>query len=115
MNNSLLQQIGRFALVGVMGYIVNASIVEALAPSMGPIWAQALAFPAAVTVTWWLNRRYTFGVSHHAVHHEWLRYTLANTLGWLANNGAYLWMVFSIPLAYKHPGRGGGLAGGYGF
>jgi putative flippase GtrA len=24
-------------------------------------------------------------------------------LGWAANNGCYLWMVFSVPLAYQHP------------
>jgi len=103
MNKSLLQQIWRFALVGVAGYIVNAGMVEALAPAMGPIWAQVLAFPVAVTATWWLNRRYTFGASHRAIHHEWLRFVLANALGWLANNGAYVWMIFSMPLAYKHP------------
>jgi putative flippase GtrA len=103
MNKNLLQQIWRFALVGVAGYIVNAGMVEALAPSMGPIWAQVLAFPVAVTVTWWLNRRYTFGASHRAIHHEWLRFVLANALGWAANNGAYVWMIFSMPLAYKHP------------
>ena len=103
MNKSLLQQIWRFALVGVAGYIVNAGMVEALAPAMGPIWAQVLAFPVAVTVTWWLNRRYTFGASHRAIHHEWLRFVLANALGWVANNGAYVWMIFSMPLAYKHP------------
>ena len=103
MNKNLLQQIWRFALVGVVGYIVNAGMVEALAPAMGPIWAQVLAFPVAVTVTWWLNRRYTFGASHRAIHQEWLRYVLANALGWVVNNGAYVWMIFSIPLAYKHP------------
>ncbi|MDD5319235.1 MAG: GtrA family protein [Methylococcales bacterium] len=103
MNKSLLQQIWRFALVGVAGYIVNACMVEALAPAMGPIWAQVLAFPVAVTVTWWLNRRYTFGASHRALHHEWLRFVLANALGWVANNGAYVWMIFNMPLAYKHP------------
>jgi putative flippase GtrA len=103
MNKNLLQQIWRFALVGVVGYIVNAGIVEALAPGVGPIWAQVFAFPVAVTVTWWLNRRYTFGASHRAIHHEWLRFVLANALGWIANNGAYVWMIFSMPLAYKHP------------
>ncbi|WP_446809408.1 GtrA family protein [Methylomonas sp. 2BW1-5-20] len=102
-NRDLLQQIWRFGLVGVVGYVVNAGLVESLVLSMGPIRAQMLAFPAAVTVTWWLNRRYTFGASHRSIHREWLRYVLANTLGWAANNGAYLWMIFSIPMAYQHP------------
>lgn len=102
-NNELWRQIWRFGLVGVVGYIVNAGLVEALVQDMGPIKAQMLAFPAAVTVTWWLNRQFTFGASAHRVHHEWLRYVLANMLGWGANNGCYFWMVFSVPLAYQHP------------
>lgn len=102
-NDDLLRQIWRFGLVGIVGYIVNAGLVESLVLKMGPIHAQMLAFPAAVSVTWWLNRRFTFGASHHRLHHEWLRYVLANMLGWAANNGAYLWMIFSVPLTYRHP------------
>lgn len=102
-NGELLGQVWRFGLVGIVGYVVNAGLVESLVLSVGPIRAQMLAFPAAVSVTWWLNRRYTFGASHHSLHHEWLRYVLANLLGWCANNGAYLWMIFSVPLAYRHP------------
>jgi putative flippase GtrA len=113
-NNQLLRQIWRFGLVGVVGYVVNAGLVESLVLSMGPVWAQALAFPAAVSVTWALNRRFTFGASRHRMHHEWLRYVFANLFGWVANNGVYLWMVFSLPLAYQHPAlavAGGSLAG----
>ncbi|MBD9359375.1 bifunctional glycosyltransferase family 2/GtrA family protein [Methylomonas fluvii] len=102
-NDDLLGQMWRFGLVGIVGYMVNAGLVESLVLNMGPLRAQMLAFPAAVTVTWWLNRRFTFGASRHAIHHEWLRYVLANMLGWSANNGAYLWMIFSVPLAYQHP------------
>ncbi|QPK61961.1 GtrA family protein [Methylomonas sp. LL1] len=102
-NNDLLGQMWRFGLVGIVGYIVNAGLVESLVLNMGPIRAQMLAFPAAVSVTWWLNRTFTFGASQHGIHQEWLRYVLANMLGWAANNGAYLWMIFSIPMAYRHP------------
>lgn len=110
----LLRQIWRFGLVGVVGYIVNASCVEFLAPDIGPLQAQGFAFPLAASVTWWCNRRFTFGASHRAVHQEWLRYLLANALGWTANNGVYVWMIFSLPLTYEHPAlavAGGSLAG----
>ncbi|MBD9358681.1 bifunctional glycosyltransferase family 2/GtrA family protein [Methylomonas albis] len=113
-DDDLLGQMWRFGLVGIVGYIVNAGLVESLVQNMGPLRAQMLAFPAAVTVTWWLNRRFTFGASHHAIHHEWLRYVLANMFGWTANNGAYLWMIFSVPMAYQHPAlavAAGSLAG----
>ncbi len=101
--HSLSQQFLRFAVVGTVGFVVNAVLVEWLATYIGPLWAQGLAFPVAVTVTWSLNRRYTFGASDHGMAHEWLRYVLANSLGWIANNGVYFWMVFDVALAYRHP------------
>jgi putative flippase GtrA len=88
--------------------------VEILAPEIGPLQAQGFAFPLAASVTWWCNRRFTFGASHRTVHQEWLRYLLANALGWTANNGVYVWMIFSLPLAYQHPAlavAAGSLAG----
>lgn len=60
---SFQKQILRFVIVGFFGYLVNAGLVELLALTAGPILAQAIAFPAAVSLTWWLNRHYTFGAS----------------------------------------------------
>lgn len=102
-SHSMLRQFFRFFLVGTAGFLVNAGIVELLAHSAKPITAQILAFPVAVTVTWWLNRRYTFGASRHAIHHEWLRYAFGNLLGWTANNGVYVWYVLHSAVAYRHP------------
>ena len=103
MVKSLPAQIWRFGLVGIIGFIVNAGLVEALVKNTGPLWAQTIAFPAAATVTWSLNRRYTFGASRLAPHYEWLRYVLANSVGWAVNNGAYLAIIISSPDVYNHP------------
>lgn len=114
MVHSLPVQFLRFGVVGVIGFVVNAGLVEWLARDVGPIWAQCLAFPVAVTVTWWLNRRYTFGASGRAIHHEWLRFVLANSLGWLANNGTYFWLVLNVGWAFDRPSlavAAGSLAG----
>jgi putative flippase GtrA len=93
----------RFGLVGTAGFLVNAGIVAALAGPAGPVRAQAAAFPVAASVTWWLNRRYTFGASGRSWQGEWLRYLGANALGWLANNGTYLLLVLSLPWAAGNP------------
>jgi putative flippase GtrA len=98
-------QFFRFAIVGVIGFVVNAGVV-AIATSkygFGPLQAQFIAFPIAVTVTWFLNRQYTFSASRHALHHEWLRYILANSLGWVANNGVYALLVLISVFVYRHP------------
>jgi len=102
-DRGLLRQLWRFSLVGVAGFAVNGGLVELLVAAIGPVGAQLLAFPVAATVTWYLNRRYTFGASGLAPHREWLRYVLANALGWVLNNSTYLILVFSLPLAASHP------------
>ena len=100
---SLVNQIFRFGIVGVIAFLVNAAIVEAAVGHIGPIWAQIIAFPLAATLAWWLNRNFTFSPSVRKIHHELLRYRAANAMGWLANNGVYFVAVFAIPLAYSHP------------
>ena len=82
---------------------VNAGIVEALAHTLGPGWAQPMAFPVAASVTWWLNRRYTFGASQSLWQLELMRYIASNVMGWMANNGAYFLMILFNPFAYHHP------------
>ena len=99
---SLRGQVLRFGVVGVIGFIVNAGLVEGPAGVITPIWAQVIAFPAAATTTWWLNRHYTFGRSQNDWHVEWLRYVGANAGGWIANNGVYFALILNIPLMYRH-------------
>lgn len=99
----LAGQIGHFLLVGTAVFGVNAALVELLVIGVGPLWAQALAFPLAATLAWWLNRRYTFGASGSSPQREWLHYLLANALGWLLNNGVYLLCVDRFALAALHP------------
>lgn len=100
---TLRGQILRFGAVGVVGFVVNAGMVEWLAHSIGPVWAQVLAFPVAASVTWWLNRRYTFGASSLAWRREWVCYVVANALGWSANNGVYFFLIAQSYIFYRHP------------
>lgn len=114
MKRGLRVQVLRFGAVGVIGFFVNAGLVEALAGLINPLWAEAVAFPVAATTTWWLNRRYTFGTSGDDWHVEWLRYIGANAGGWLANNAVYFALILSFSLLYVHPSlavAAGSLAG----
>lgn len=101
--SSLWPQMLCFGVVGTVGFLVNAGIVVTLAHPIGPGWAQLLAFPAAASVTWWLNRRYTFGASRNSWQGEWMRYLASNFVGWLANNGTYFFMILSYSFVYHHP------------
>ncbi len=71
---------------------------------LGPIMAQAIAFTVAVTVTWLINRHWTF--AEHASNrwaHEWTRYIAANSVGAAVNNGVYIILVFTVALFSKQP------------
>lgn len=111
---ALLGQIIRFGIIGTIGFVLNALMVEMLAPLCGPLYAQLIAFPVVATAMWYLNRRYTFGASSRPIVQEWLSYILANTLGWVANNGLYVLLVLHWALAFRHPSiavAAGSLAG----
>lgn len=100
---TLLRQLGRFCVVGAVAFGVNAGLVELLVAFTGPVWAQFIAFPVAATVAWQLNRRYTFAASDLPPQQEWMRYILANSVGWCINNGTYLALVITIPRLAAHP------------
>mgnify|MGYP006335880753 FL=1 len=50
-----------FCIVGTIGFIVDVGILYALAPWMGWYAGRLASFVAAATVTWYLNRIFTFG------------------------------------------------------
>jgi putative flippase GtrA len=72
----------RFALVGVIGFLVDASVVAVLVPllGVGPYQARLCSYLFAVTTTWWLNRQFTFESSSPPVR-EFLAFLITNALG----------------------------------
>jgi len=102
-NGAMMHEFWRFSLVGVAAFLVNAGLVEMLAPWIGPACSQMFAFPVAATAAWWLNRRFTFRGSGLLPHREWLRYVVANSVGWLMNNATYLLIISHLSLASAHP------------
>jgi putative flippase GtrA len=101
-----IAEITRFGISGVAGFAVDAGLVALLtgALGLGPIIAQAIAFAAAVTVTWLINRHWTFAA--HASDrwlHEWTRYVAANSIGALVNNGIYVVLVLTETMFSKEP------------
>lgn len=86
----------RFAKVGAVGFLVDAAILSGLMQLAG--WnaylARAVSFAAAVTVTWYLNRRWTF--AHRATKApkaECTRYFLVQTSGAMLNLAVYVMVV----------------------
>ncbi|MBU2790022.1 GtrA family protein [Acidithiobacillus caldus] len=100
------QQVLPFAVSGVLGFLTDAAVVWIMTSygGWGDIPAQLLAFMVAVTVTWLVNRSWTF--AEHASERwvkEWLRYTTANSVGAAVNNAVYIVLVLTLSLFSKHP------------
>ncbi len=97
--NEQLYEIIKFGISGVAGFIVDASLVAILTQAFeqDPIVAQIISFTVAVTVTWFINRHWTF--AEHASDkwiHEWTRYVAANSIGAAVNNGVYAILVLTV-------------------
>lgn len=95
----------RFCAVGAVGFIVDASILQILTGSFGmdPYGSRLISFLIAVTVTWLLNRRYTFSVDQGVrLHREWARYISINAFGGGLNYLTYALCVSQFTLVHRY-------------
>ena len=94
----------RFALVGVAGFIVDASVLI-LALSLGADFytGRLCSFFCAVTATWYMNRIYTFASRDPRLLREWGHFVSANALGGLINYATYALLVTTVGLFASHP------------
>ena len=106
---ALRRQILLFAISGVLGFVVDAGIVQFLVRELGanPYGARVISFLAAATTTWGFNRRYTFaGHGGGSRRRELARYLVAMALGFALNYGAYVACVLLWPLVRQWPAIG---------
>jgi putative flippase GtrA len=95
-----------FAFVGGIGFIVDAAVLTLLANGLGwdPYTARLLSFAIAVTVTWYLNRHWTFsGQASSKTKVEYARYFTVQSIGALINLGIYGICLETSPLMAKYP------------
>ena len=98
---SLWRESAGFAVVGAIGFVVDAGLVTLLAfAGAGPWLARLISFSAAVFTTWQLNRRFTF--KHRELRHTAKRsfgsYVAACLVGGGLNLGTYALLVSNVPL-----------------
>jgi putative flippase GtrA len=105
-----------FALIGALGFLVDAASLQAFLNIAGLdlYWARGGSFLIAVTFTWWMNRRFTFQSSDNRLLLEWGRFLAANSLGGAVNLGTYAALVATLDLVASFPVLGvavGSIAG----
>ena len=96
----------RFIGVGAAGFCVDAAVMTLLiaAVGWGPLESRAVSFPAAVTVTWQLNRWLAFpgrGPSSTSV--EFLAYAGIQVLGAIVNVGVFVACLRAWPVLTGMP------------
>ena len=105
-----MRRIGLFFIGGLIGFVVDAGIVQALVSlvHMDPYLGRVISFSCAATVTWIWNRHTTFADARgqHRWHVEWGRWMAAMTGGALVNYAVYALAVYESALVRRVPALG---------
>lgn len=104
----LSHHVSTFAVVGAIGFIVDAAVLKFYLISIenDPIWGRAVSFPAAVTITWLLNRHFTFsqkGKIRSPLLKEWSSYLLINAFGLGVNLSIFMLIIYTVSDAKLYP------------
>lgn len=114
---ALRKEILFFAISGVIGFVVDAGIVQFLVREwqVNPYEARLASFLCAATTTWAFNRKVTFaGKGGGSKRRQLIRYLVAMAGGFAFNYGAYAACVASFALVREWPAIGvaaGSIAG----
>jgi putative flippase GtrA len=94
----------RFGVVGLIGLVVDTSTVYGLRHSLGLYGAGLVAYVAAASSNWVLNRLWTFrGLGSGPAHRQWGRFMIANLAGFVLNRGTYVILVTLVAAAAAQP------------
>lgn len=100
-----MSQFVRFCLVGALGFVIDAGVLQLLLLTLAanPYKARIFSFLAAASVTWLCNRRYTFRTANRASRAEWLRYVGLMAVGALVNYAVYALCIATVAYARAQP------------
>ena len=96
----------RFGLVGTLGFVVDAGVMQLLVSfaGVGAIEARAVSIPTAVFATWLLNRSFTFGkTADDPALPSLLRYAAVSAAGATINFLVYTALVLASSALAARP------------
>ena len=94
-----MKKLVRFALVGSLGFLVDAGLLSLLLERthLGPFLARAVAIAVAMVVTWQCNRLFTFGASGRGLVAEGARYGSVGLASACLNYAVYSALILALP------------------
>ncbi len=97
-------ELTRFGVVGVVGFVANAASLLILARFANLYVSGLFAWVIAATVTWHLNRIWTFaGRDHGGLFRQWLHFLGANSFGAALYYATYASAIGFFPFVTSHP------------
>lgn len=94
----------RFAIVGTLGFFWDTATVYALKAHTGLYIAGTCGFLVAATANWGMNRVWTFRDHDHiAPHLQWVKFLVANLIGFVFNRGTFFTLVSISVLCRSQP------------
>lgn len=93
-----------FGIAGGIGFVVDAAVLYALVPALGPFAARVASFLAAVLATWLVNRSLAFQSRRSDLNRktEFGSYLLLMLGGGAVNYAVYSGLVLYSPLVREH-------------
>lgn len=93
----------RFAAVGGIGFLVDAVALYALVKLGGaPLLMRLVSFAVAVSVTWALNRLWTFAKTAQTPRREYVTYVSVQTAGVAVNYAVYALVLSMLTPSPAH-------------
>jgi putative flippase GtrA len=86
----------RYAIVGTAGFLVDGGVMQLLTSmaEVSPLAARAVSFPLALTLTWALNRAWTFETGRaRAPATQYGRYLAVQIAGFAINYASFAGLV----------------------
>jgi putative flippase GtrA len=100
------RQVISFGVIGLIGFLVDGGVLTLLNSflSLDLFLSRLFSSSIAITVTWFLNRRYTFSdrKDKNALR-EWVRYAFVNGLGAFLNLSIFFWLVLAFSVLASAP------------
>ena len=105
-NMKIARQFLSFSVVGTVGFVVDAGVLTLVLETtdLGLYVGRLISFVSAATVTWALNRRYTFRDAKKSKRFgQWARFLLVNSGGGLINYATYAVLVSTLAIFHDGP------------
>lgn len=111
----LAGEVLRFGVVGTVGFVVDASVLQMLVSwfDTGLLIGRVFSYLTAATATWFMHRVYTFrehlppahepAASPRALLNQWSRFVVTNAVGASLNYGIYAVCVLRSDLCRTYP------------